>query len=286
MAVQVLVLMPVDTTVTFQYRHGMTTNAAVAKLYNNGGYRRFYAGILPALAQGPLSRFGDTASNAAVIAFLGETEETRHLPVVAQTLLGSLAAASWRIVIMPLDVCKTVGQVRGQARGMPELAARVRNDGPAALWRGSSAAFVATFAGHLPWYSTFNWLNRILPQPPGAIPAADSHEVAGKSPATSSQTLQRAVRHGIIGFCASVVSDCCTNSFRVVKAIRQAEGVTYRGAASLVVSKDGLSGLFFRGLQTRIIANGCQVRPRFDEIRSNCSALSRSTSQFHIHKNS
>ena len=38
--------------------------------------------------------------------------------------------------------------------------------------------------------------------------------------------------------------------------LRQA--ITYMGAFNRVVSKDGISGLMFRGLQTKIISNGLQ----------------------------
>lgn len=37
---------------------------ALRHLYKEGGVVRFYRGLGPALLQGPLSRFGDTAANA------------------------------------------------------------------------------------------------------------------------------------------------------------------------------------------------------------------------------
>lgn len=46
-----------------QYRYGTTTTQALRTLYKEGGIPRFYRGLLPALVQGPLSRFGDTAAN-------------------------------------------------------------------------------------------------------------------------------------------------------------------------------------------------------------------------------
>ena len=47
-----------------RYRYGGSLRDAARALYADGGARRFYRGLLPALAQGPLSRFGDTAANA------------------------------------------------------------------------------------------------------------------------------------------------------------------------------------------------------------------------------
>ena len=43
------------TTVNFQYRYGMSTIEALKHLYAEGGVRRFYRGVGPALIQGPLS---------------------------------------------------------------------------------------------------------------------------------------------------------------------------------------------------------------------------------------
>ena len=39
-------------------------------LWKQGGIPRFYRGLGPALFQGPLSRFGDTAANTAILALL------------------------------------------------------------------------------------------------------------------------------------------------------------------------------------------------------------------------
>ena len=59
MSVQVITLMWMRTTVMYQYRYGSTTSEALRALYQQGGVRRFYRGVLPALFQAPLSRFGD-----------------------------------------------------------------------------------------------------------------------------------------------------------------------------------------------------------------------------------
>ncbi len=63
-----------------------------------------------------------------------------------------------------------------------------------------------------------------------------------------------------IGFCATVVSDTVSNSLRVLKTTKQshAEAISYRQAATEVMAKDGVMGLFTRGLKTKIIANGMQ----------------------------
>jgi len=93
---------------------------------------------------------------------------------------------------------------------------------------------------HFPWFSVYNTLNAALPVP------EDLPSKLG--------------RNAVIGFSASVVSDCCSNSLRVVKTYRQthAEVVSYPSAVRQVVAQDGVAGLFGRGLQTRILANGFQ----------------------------
>lgn len=68
---------------------------------------RFYRGIGPALFQGPLSRFGDTAANAGVLAYLAPYD----LPVAVKTGAASLSAGIWRMAIMPIDALKTTLQV-------------------------------------------------------------------------------------------------------------------------------------------------------------------------------
>ena len=49
--------------INYQYRSGVSFPTALRTLYADGGIPRFYRGVLPAMLQGPLSRFGDTAAN-------------------------------------------------------------------------------------------------------------------------------------------------------------------------------------------------------------------------------
>ena len=72
--------------------------------------------------------------------------------------------------------------------------------------------------------------------------------------------VQKLGRRAAIGFCSSLVSDTTSNSIRVTKVTKQAhtEPITYVQAVREVISKDGVTGLFFRGLGTRLLANGMQ----------------------------
>ena len=75
-------------------------------MYADGGVPRFYRGVLPALVQGPLSRFGDTAANTGVLTLLDNLEATRHLNVGFKTVAASASAALFRIFLMPVDTVK------------------------------------------------------------------------------------------------------------------------------------------------------------------------------------
>lgn len=107
MTINVCSLMWMRTTINYQYRYGTTTTQAFKTLYADGGIPRFYRGLVPALLQGPLSRFGDTAANTGTLAALDAFETTAELPVAAKTVAASVAAALFRILLMPIDTVKT-----------------------------------------------------------------------------------------------------------------------------------------------------------------------------------
>ena len=155
MATQVGSLMWLRTTMNYQYRHGTSTTEALRTLYAQGGVARFYRGVGPALVQGPLARFGDTAANAGVIALMDARPETKGLPVGAKTACASAAAASWRVALMPIDTLKTIMQVEGK-HGLSLLRNKVHLGGPRVFFHGAMAASGATFVGHYPWFFTYN----------------------------------------------------------------------------------------------------------------------------------
>lgn len=65
---------------------------------------------------------------------------------------------------------------------------------------GAVASATATFAGHYPWFFTFNFLNKRIPEP--------------------EDKLNKFLRRAGIGFTASVVSDSISNSLRVIKTTK------------------------------------------------------------------
>jgi len=223
----------------YQYRYGTTTTEAIHTLYTDGGWKRYYQGLTAALIQGPLSRFGDTAANAGIIALLQSNTYMKNLHPLVQTVFASLAAAAFRMVLTPVDTVKTTLQTQGRS-GMAILRARIKRYGIATLWYGAIATAAATFVGHYPWFGTYNHLDATLP--------------------TAHTLFQKLARSAFIGFVASVVSDSISNSLRVVKTYRQVNEtrIGYWAAAQAVIAVDGLRGLFGRGLKTRILANGLQ----------------------------
>jgi hypothetical protein len=106
MGANVACLMWMRTTVNYQYRNGGTFFGALRTLYADGGIPRFYRGVLPALVQGPLSRFGDTAANTGVLTMLDHIEATKDMNVGIKTACASAGAATFRIFLMPVDTVK------------------------------------------------------------------------------------------------------------------------------------------------------------------------------------
>ncbi|KAH8652056.1 mitochondrial carrier domain-containing protein [Xylariales sp. PMI_506] len=241
MVLQVLLLMPLRTIMNYQYRHGSSFTTATKTLYEDGGFGRYYQGLAAALVQGPVARFGDTAANAGILALLQSNSYLGQMPTLIQTIFASLCAAAFRMILTPIDTLKTTLQAQG-ARGTALLRQRVKTNGVGSLWWGAFATAAATFVGHYPWFATYNFLSEVITPPP------------------KSELILYLLRLAFIGFCASIISDTVSNSLRVVKTYRQVNDtkVSYTEAARLVVLQDGLSGLFARGLPTRILANGLQ----------------------------
>ncbi|PIL25506.1 hypothetical protein GSI_13397 [Ganoderma sinense ZZ0214-1] len=106
--------------------------------------------IIASLVQGPRSRFGDTAANG--------------LPALSKTVFVSLATAGLRMVLTPVDTVKTTMQTDGNA-GMEILRSRIQRHGIGSLWYGALGTAAAAFAGHYPWFGTYNYLDEVPPAP-------------------------------------------------------------------------------------------------------------------------
>ena len=149
---------------------------------------------------------------------------------------------------MPIDTSKTSMQVEGPA-GLEKLKQRVIENGPSPLYQGALASAAATAAGHFPWFLTYNFMNEILP-----------------TVSRDDDLLLFLVRSAVLGVTASGVSDCVSNSLRVIKTTKQTAGlddgksgeISYKEALDLVLETDGIAGLLGRGLKTRLLTNAIQ----------------------------
>lgn len=98
----------------YQYRYGTTTLVATRTLYASGGYARYYQGLVAALFQGPIARFGDTAANVGILALLQSNSYMKNMPEFIKTVFASLAAALFRMTLTPIDTVKTTLQTQGK----------------------------------------------------------------------------------------------------------------------------------------------------------------------------
>eukprot|EP00039_Didymoeca_costata_P020008 m.339702 g.339702 ORF g.339702 m.339702 type:complete len:295 (-) comp18921_c0_seq1:61-945(-) len=237
MVLQVVLLMWLRTTMNYMYRNGGTMTEAFETLYSEGGVGRFYQGIGPALIQGPLSRFGDTAANEGIKSLFSGTQlaELAFWGPLLVTVAASMSAGVWRVFIAPVDTVKTFMQVEGGTKGLQVLSEKIQANGFMVLYSGALGSWAATAIGHFPWFYTYNFLDKSLPK-----------------------IRFKLVRNAFIGLCASFVSDCVSNSVRVVKTVIQtsAEPLTYFQAIEQVLEKGGIYDLLFRGLSVKIISNG------------------------------
>ena len=255
---QVLSLMWLRTTLNYQYRYGTSTLDALQTLYKEGGISRLYQGLPFALLQGPLSRFGDTAANTLIVTVIDLT--STQMPRYISTLGASALAGGWRILLMPIDTIKTSMQVNGE-NGISIIQERIKEKGISTLYAGAVATLAATVVGHYPWFLTYNTLSDILPTANDIITHTnDNNDLLYNQLAMLDPRLITLLRSAFIGLVAGSISDICSNSLRVLKTTRQTdiELTSYIDSAKNIISKEGFTGLFGRGLQTRLLANSIQ----------------------------
>eukprot|EP00752_Nemacystus_decipiens_P005781 g5230.t1 len=252
----VATMMWLHTIITYQQRHGSTFGDTCKVLWRQGGPRRFYRGVMPSLAAAPLCRFGDTLSNElAMVWFNGQQQKGKgagggtnggKLPVWVATFFGSLGAAAFHAMVVPLDTYKVIMQVDGK-EGLMVMKKRIALRGPIAAYDGALAFAGGSLMGHYPWYLTYNLLEQRLPR-----------KGEGRS---------RQARSAFIGAAASIVSAAASNAFRVLKVYRQShdkpDGLSYRKSIIQIIKKDGggargALGVFGRGLGGRVAASALQ----------------------------
>jgi hypothetical protein len=230
------------TIMNYQYKNGGNIKNTFKTLYNQGGIFRFYQGYVPALMIGPISRFGDTFVNTLSLELFNGNDKFKNTPIFVQTMFASILAGIWRISTLPIDSWKTSKQVYGK-NGIMIIKNKYHKDGIKSLYQGAMASSLATIVGHYPWFLTYNYLNSYLP----------------KYKYDENITLAL-IRNASIGFFSSAISDTVSNSIRVVKTVKQTntDYISYKDIVKNIIKKDGMNGLLFRGLETKILTNGIQ----------------------------
>jgi len=227
------------TTMNYQYKNGGAFSSTLRLLWAEGGMRRLYQGLFPwAILQAPLSRFGDTAANELVLGLRSAVFPSLPLPFA--TAFGSFCGASWRVVITPVDTCKTTLQTDG-AKGWEAMKQKIKRGGVRVLWYGWEGNYLANVIGGYPFFFTFNQLSYV-------VPLVDRMWLG-------------LVRYAAIGAVSATVSDLISNAIRVMKTKKQTSddpNMGYFQAAKEVITADGVSGLMLRGLGTRILVNTLQ----------------------------
>jgi len=236
--VQVFTLMWLRTVINYQCRYGTSFVQAFATLYRQGGLTRFYKGLPFAIIQAPLSRFISTAANDGVESLLSSLQSTKHWGAGRGTIVASLVVGIFRVILMPIDTCKTVLQV-DSTEGFRNLMRKVRMGKIHVLYQGAVAQVISAVVAHYPWFYSYKTLSR--------------------NPFVQTHFKNDLVRNGAIGFVSSIVSDLLVNVVRVIKTTKQAIGskhtVTYGETVAMILAADGWRGLFGRGLKTRIVVN-------------------------------
>ncbi|CAE6971920.1 unnamed protein product [Symbiodinium natans] len=198
-AICVPAFMWMRTVTNYQYRHGGRVLDVARRLYAEGGPRRFYRGVVPALVQSPILRFGGLAVNEGLLS----ATANHSLSHTATAALSSAAATGLKILLMPLDAWQTAKQVNGQ-QGLALLMVEAKSR-PLSLWRGTAGCLTGTWIAHYAWCFTNNWLHDTLP-----VSAFGNSEMARQDMLfVAARAVITLCRGASIGFAANVAGDCC-----------------------------------------------------------------------------
>lgn len=231
MFVQVSLLYPIRTVINYQYTNGYSFSSSLKFLYKQEGIKRFYRGFIPGLIQGPLIKSGDLYINSYI-------KNNLHIDdIVIKTFFSSIIGSGYRCFFIPIDTVKTSLQIHNNFNPLKE---KINKRGVLSLYNGVLPLYVGNFLSHYPWFLTYNLLDDKLPVYDGN---------------------KKIIRNGFLGFCCSATSDICVNFFKILKVNKQTHknvNIDYPEIIKEIYLKEGLKGVLFRGLFTKIIGNGLQ----------------------------
>lgn len=76
------------------------------------------------------------------------------MPSPLKTVFASIAAALFRMILVPIDTLKTTMQTAGSENAIRILRDRIKAYGIGTLWYGAFATAAASFVGSFPWFAT------------------------------------------------------------------------------------------------------------------------------------
>merc|ERR1719389_364044 len=91
------------------------------------------------------------------------------VPLSVATVIGSFSAAAWRVIITPIDTCKTTLQTDG-AKGWTLLQEKLKKGGIGVLWYGWEGNYLANVVGNYPFFVAYNMLSDYVPLVTGYWP--------------------------------------------------------------------------------------------------------------------
>jgi len=241
MLINVTSLMWLNTVTNNQYCKGDTMSNTLKNLYRQGGIGRFYNGITPTLLHGCTSRFGDVYSHT----MMKDISDNKN--VFVDTIVSATMSSTFRAILTPVETWKVFKQVDGE-NSAQKFRKKITTYGPLSAWNGWGAVFASNFVGYVPWFYTYDTLDKCVPKQ--NIMSMDAKY----------DCHYNFCRNGLIGFTSSIVSDVFSNGIRVVKTLKQHDtrNPTY---GQLIIDNMGRNGgirFMFRGIETRLITNGIQ----------------------------
>jgi hypothetical protein len=239
---QISVFMWMRTILNYQYYYGGSFLSISKILYKEGKIKRFYQGFSFSLIHGSICRFGDIAFNTGVIEVMNLDPSTTDLSLSTKTFCGSLLSGVWRVVFSPIEVMRNSLQINGK-QGLHLIREKIKNQGLKSLYHGSVATYTTSVLGHYPWFMTYNYL--------------DQYFNTNYKSLSKKETM---IKNGFIGFTASIITDIMLSSLQIIRTIKQVnqDNLSYNVIIKQIIKKDGISGLFGRGLRTRLLFSGLQ----------------------------
>ena len=273
MYVNIFSLMWLYTTIAYQNVKGCSSYEAIQRLYSQGGIRRFYKGLIPAMLIGPMCRFGDTFSNHVVLHTFDDCLYCcQDFSIAFKTLPASILSAMYRLCIFPIDTLMTINQVKGCSfhSGLRRIFKKLQVTGVKGIYDGAGVSFAGNILSHWTWFTTYNYLNSAFDAKPHLNSNKNmndkykqqcrcySSELDFDEISVSSHRHRHfCLRNGIFGLFASITSDCLCNIFYVMKTNKQLN-LKITSNSQVISKTGGWKRTIGRSLPLRIMGSGLQ----------------------------